>query len=133
MIPQLEDVNGAWINQRGNQVVCVWQGPFADRYRWDFNGESDWEQFDTDQDAPYFGVWVNKKTLQTRTYCEGDLTIVSCPDVEHFNAEIEDALKFYRPGFVAKALDVETGQWTIYRQDRDSFFVESTPPLRPMP
>src|SRR5438132_508470 len=59
----------------------------------DFKAEG-WEQFDTDQDAHYFGVWVNRGRLQTLTYAEGDWTLVTCSDREHYNAEISDAIKF---------------------------------------
>jgi len=112
-------------NARGNSIErsFILNG---ERYRWDFDKkalEEGWGQYDTDQDAWYFGVWVNKKLLQTRTYAEGDLTLVKCPDVEHFNAEIEDMNKFYGEGFVAKTIDLD-GKMTTYVQDRELFFIK---------
>jgi hypothetical protein len=81
------------------------------------------EQYDTNQDACYFGVWVNKKTLQIRTYAEGDITLVTCPDAEHFNAEIKSMNEFYSEGFITKTID-ESGEMTVYRQDRNQFFIK---------
>jgi hypothetical protein len=90
---------------------------FAD----DFTSEG-WEQFDTDQDAHYFGVWVNKTKFLTLTYAEGDWTLVECPDAAHYNAEIEDAITFYGEGFIAKAYDMD-GTKTIFRQEREKFLI----------
>ena len=112
------------INKRGNEVIrsFIVNG---ERYRWDFDEDFNvqgWEQYDTSQDAWYFGVWINKKLLQIQTYAEGDLTLVKCPDIDHFNAEIADMNKFYEPGFIAKTIGND-GQLTIYRQERQQFFV----------
>ncbi len=110
-------------NKRGNQVERSWLP--TERYRWDFSEKftsAGWEQYDTDQDAWYFGVWINKKLLQTQSYAEGDITLVKCPDVAHFNAEIKSMNEFYGEGFVAKTIDHD-GQRTVYRQDRNEFFI----------
>ncbi|GAJ18870.1 unnamed protein product, partial [marine sediment metagenome] len=98
----------------------------TERYRWDFDDKdraAGWEQYDTSQDAWYFGVWVNKKLLQIRTYAEGDLTLVKCPDAAHFNAEIKSMNEFYEEGFVAKTIDMDA-KMTVFRQDRSLFFIE---------
>jgi hypothetical protein len=111
-------------NSRGNQVERSFLP--TERYRWDFDEKltaAGWEQYDTDQDAWYFGVWLNKKTLQIRTYAEGDITLTTCPDAEHFNAEIKAMNEFYGEGFIAKTID-ENGQMTVYRQDRNQFFIK---------
>ena len=91
---------------------------FAD----DYNSEG-WQQFDTDQDAPYFGVWVNPTKLLTLTYAEGDWSLVVCSDAKHYNAEIKDMCEFYGEGYEFKAIDTDTGQITEYRQDRSAFEV----------
>ena len=88
----------------------------------DFNSEG-WEQYDTDQDAPYFGVWVNRTKFLTLTYAEGDWTLVVCPDIEHYNAEIGDANDFYDEGRIALVIDADSGVATSYHQDRQKFFV----------
>jgi hypothetical protein len=110
-------------HKRGNKIYRLF---FPDeRYSIDFAEDfllEGWAQFDTGQDAHYFGVWVNKTKLQTLTYAEGDWVLVECQDAAHYDAEIADAIRFYDEGFVAKALD-DNGQWTIYQQDRKEFFI----------
>lgn len=107
-------------NERGNDVQRAFLP--SERYRVDFADEAEgWEQFDTDQDAPYFGVWMNKRQRQTLTYAEGDWTLVTCPDWDHYAAEVADAIRFYGEGFIAKAIDTDTGERTTYCQDRAKF------------
>ena len=48
----------------------------GDRYRFDFNlclPFNGWKQYDTDQDAWYFGCWVNVIELSVVSYVEGDV------------------------------------------------------------
>ena len=111
----------------------------AERYLFDFDDDfrSDgWLQFDTDQDAWYYGVWVNPKTLRTLTYAEGDVYLAICPDVEHYNAEIKSKCDFHGEGFEFIACDMEAaaslllgsdvkGEATVCRQDRSNFFVKA--------
>lgn len=109
-------------NARGNTIKRSWLP--TERYRWDFSEKfrnDGWEQYDTDQDAWYFGVWVNPKLLQIQSYAEGDITLVTCPDVAHYNAEIQSMNEFYGEGFVAKTIDANG--ITVYRQDRKKFFI----------
>jgi hypothetical protein len=109
-------------NKRGN---VVHRGFFStERYIVDFAddfGSEGWQQFDTDQDAHYFGCWVNPVKFLTLTYAEGDWTLVECFDKDHYNAEIQDAINFYGEGFEFKTID-ENGI-TEYRQDREKFLV----------
>lgn len=112
------------INERGNLVIRK-HSIYEDRYTYDFKictPDKGWEQFDTDQDAWYFGVWVNRERLMTVTYAEGDEVVVLCKDAEHYNAELKDACEFYGEGTLAIAID-EQGT-TVYRQDRAQFFIE---------
>ena len=111
-------------NERGNQVYQAWLSSsryvidFAD----DFKAEG-WMQYDTDQDAEYFGVWVNKGKLMTLSYTEGDWYLVTCADAAHFNAEIASANAFYGEGFIAKAYDLQ-GNCEVARQDRSEFLIK---------
>jgi hypothetical protein len=113
-------------NERGNTIHRMFFP--AERYVVDFASDfcDGWEQFDTSQDAPYFGVWVNRRELLTLTYCEGDWSLVVCEDVQHYNAEVQDAIDFYEEGFIAKAID-DDGKMTTYVQDRSKFLVDETP------
>ena len=66
-------------NQYGATVHRTWMS--MNRYVFDFNLKDGWQQYDTDQDAWYFGIWVNLKTLQTLTYAEGDVVLITAPSV----------------------------------------------------
>jgi hypothetical protein len=124
-----------WVNERGNTVYSGNAG--TDRYIVDFAEDftaEGWMQFDTRQDAHYFGVWMNPAKLLTLTYCEGDWSLVECPDAAHYNAEVQDACDFYSPGIAAitcssaesaTALLIggEPGpDTTVHVQDRREFF-----------
>jgi len=89
---------------------------FAD----DFTAEG-WKQFDTDQDAHYFGVWVNPRFLLTLTYAEGDWTLVECVNRDAYRGEIERAIEFYGEGRMATVIS-DDGSVTVCRQDRQQFF-----------
>lgn len=72
----------------------------GDRYIFDFEICTPilgWKQYDTTQDAWYFGMWVNPEKRQTVTYCEQDITIVDCPTEESYHAELAHAAEFYGP------------------------------------
>lgn len=111
------------VNERGNTVHrlhmrdCRYTVDFAD----DFASEG-WQQFDTDQDAAYFGVWVNRSKRLTLTYAEGDWTLVECPTEETYRAEIMDMIRFYGEGFIFKVIH-ENGAKSTYVQDREKLFL----------
>jgi len=51
------------VNQFGNEITRSFEGDI-DRYKFDFglcSYSKGWIQFDTDQDAWYFGVWIHKE------------------------------------------------------------------------
>ena len=135
---EFKPVRDVYPNDQGNTVVHRHRD--ADRYIFDFDSDfraAGWLQFDTDQDASYYGVWVNPKLLRTFSYCEGDIYLVVCPDAEHYNAEIKAACEFHGEGFEMIACDMDAaeslllgsqpkGEATVYRQDRSKFFVTSS-------
>lgn len=90
----------------------------VDRYLYDFKlctPELGWQQFDTKQDASYFGFWVNIEKRWTFTYCEGDRSLVVCPDVEHLRAELQNAAEFYGdPPPAAIAFDMDGTRTEFY-------------------
>ena len=95
------------VNERGNMVLRG-QDFGGDRYKYDFNILKDWEQYDTDQDASYFGVWVNIEKRHIFTYAEGDTTLVTCPNIDTFKAELADMARFYGdppPAFISYSND----------------------------
>ena len=107
---------------RGNPI----RRHFADTGRYmvdfatDFTAEG-WKQYDTDQDAAFFGVWVNPSQRLTLCYAEGDWEVVSCPTVAAYNAELAIMGEFYGEGRIALVIDGATGAATEYRQDRAEF------------
>lgn len=95
---------GSWRNERGNLVrdltprrISGTRYQFDEMLAWPGAKYTGWAQYDTDQDAEYFGVWVNVEKRMTLTYAEGDVTLVYCPTVESFRAEMKDAARFYGP------------------------------------
>jgi hypothetical protein len=97
----------------------------SDRYYYDeklcFNG--DYEQFDTDQDAWYFGIWVNKKTMTIVTYAEGDESTIQFENADEYNSEIKKLCEFYKETRYAAVID-ESGNQTNLYQNRAHFFIE---------
>ena len=85
-------------NSRGNTIHDMFMP--SERYIIDFADDyktEGWKQYDTDQDASYFGVWVNIDKRLTLTYAEGDWSLVVCADAEHLQAELDDMAQFYGP------------------------------------
>ena len=63
----------------------------ADRYLYDFglcSVANGWAQFDTAQDASYFGNWINPDRRMMFSYAEGDTTLVECETDEEFAAHV---------------------------------------------
>lgn len=111
-------------NVRGSRVYSCHVGS-VDRYKYDTATDAvydQWEQYDTEQDAHYFGIWVSKKLLSILTYAEGDVNYVKCETAEQFNAEIENMNKYYGEGFIAKSIGMD-GSCETLRQNRNDFLV----------
>ena len=74
--------------------------PQVDRHYFDsecctfING---WIPYDTNQDAPCFGIWVNPQQRKVLTYAKGDITEVECKNEETFKAELVSMAEFYGP------------------------------------
>ena len=106
----------------GGITTRRWSYVEGDRYQFDFDhctSAKGWTQYDTDQDASYFGVWVHQEQRQVLTFAEGDLSLVTCPTADHFRAELAGMAKSYGdppPAFVA--IDTETGNVTRYYDER---------------
>lgn len=61
------------------------------RYAFDFGDCSTakgYAQFDTRQDAHYYGNWVNPTTFRLVSYAEGDVTVTVCDDAAEFVAQV---------------------------------------------
>ncbi len=100
----------------------------SERYEIDFAPDGkNWDQFDTDQDAPYFGIWVNPTDLQTLRYAEGDWSFIQCENYEQYNREIDSMIEFYKQGRIATVIDNEARTATTLVQDRTKFLIEPVP------
>ena len=69
-----------------------------DRYLYDFelcSAGKGWSQFDTDQDAWYFGVWVHLQNHEIVTYAEGDETRIRSSTLATFAAALESMARAY--------------------------------------
>ena len=120
-------------NERGN---IVWRDFDADfratgrrksggsRYYYDFGPLRTWQQYDTREDASYFGVWVDLEGMRTFTYAEGDRTLVECPTRETFQAELDDLARFYGPPPPAFVGIDHDGTVTNFYTDRPSLEVQ---------
>ncbi|EOD53400.1 hypothetical protein [Aeromonas molluscorum] len=87
----------------------------ADRYYYDrILLAQGWQQYDTAQDAWYFGIWINTEKLETFTYAEGDTNHVIAPNVEAFRAELARLYQYHpqSPAFIC--INQEVGVVTHY-------------------
>ena len=114
-----EDPAQSIVNERGN-LVKGYITSIGSRYVFDFNyftRDTGWKQFDTNQDASYFGIWVHEEDWRIVTYAEGDLTEVICPDQEGFVLEIRSMEAFYGPAPPAFwVIDQKGKVWNIYEK-----------------
>lgn len=56
-----------------------------------------WIQYSTTQDAPFFGVWVNRASRIIISFAQGDETAITCPTEASYAAELAAMAKFYGP------------------------------------
>lgn len=91
---ELRGVDSSPLNQR--YCIHLPEHRYIIDFAPDFTAEG-WIQFDTRQDAEYFGVWVNPTKLMTLSYAEGDWQLVVCPDAASYNLEIDATCKFHDP------------------------------------
>lgn len=109
-------------NDIGNTVIYMEHGLAESRYLFDGDickPSEGWKQYDTDQDAWYFGVWVQTEARWILTYAEGDLSLVQCPTAESFKAELASMAKFYGdPPPAWTVIDTDAGTLTKYFDER---------------
>lgn len=79
----------------GNKLEVAWFS--SERYAFDSSSEykNGWRQYDSKQDAWYYGVWYNPQTLQTLTYAEGDIHLVTCETWDKFKEEMVNMDEFH--------------------------------------
>jgi len=117
----------AWKNDEAEQERAkserrYWHGD-ADRYFFDMamcRSENGWKQYDTNQDAWYFGVWVNLSERQIVTYAEGDLSVEDCADDAALKAKLKEMEECYGDPPPAFTAIESTGQVTEFYDTRPS-------------
>lgn len=68
----------------------------SERYVIDFDQElKHWQQYDTSQDAPYFGTWVCIPTREVLSYAEGDWSLTKCHDAQSFRETLATMAECY--------------------------------------
>lgn len=115
-------LNNERLSESGNRVYDLPFG-FESRYVFDLRlcvAADGWLQFDTPQDAPYFGVWVNPTRRLLLTYAEGDTSIVICATDAAYNAEVRAAITFHGTAPAFKSLDAD-GTLTHHYADPASY------------
>lgn len=106
-------------NERGNEVTTAFledisRDTFDSKIR---RGGKGWQQWDTEHDFAYFGVWVHRGLRQVLTLAEGDISVVKCPDDEHFAAELTSMERLYGAPPAAIGIDKD-GAVTKYFSSR---------------
>ena len=89
-----------------------------DRYDYDVSLGKSWEQFDTDQDASYYGVWVNISERKILSFVEGDEILSESPTLEIFRAELQALADFHGAPPPAFTTIDEHGNITHFFQER---------------
>lgn len=106
------------INQRGNHVDRA----FRETGSYAFAStlpEQGFQQYPTDQDAAWFGVWINVSDRKVFTFAEGDCITVMCPTQASFIAELEYLKSCYGPP--------RTFMWTLDHDGTVTRYVEARP------
>ncbi|WP_236664237.1 hypothetical protein [Aeromonas hydrophila] len=68
----------------------------ADRYYYDRTLlVQGWQQYDSEEDAWFFGIWSDTEKLEAFTYAEGDTNHVIAQNVETFRAELARLYQYY--------------------------------------
>ena len=83
--------------------------PERERYAFDFThiGQGrDWYQWDTCQDAHYYGTWVNPVLREIVSYAEGDIYHIQCFEVMEYESELLNLERFE-----AEMQDMTWEQW----------------------
>ena len=75
----------------------------SDRYEFDFKvctPAKGFAQFDTTQDASYYGIWCNPHLFKMISYCEGDVTEQTCETAEEFVQMVREAVAWHGERFL---------------------------------
>lgn len=80
----------------------------ADRYLFDFKlcqYAQGWAQWNTTQDASYYGTWINPFRLAIVNYAEGDVTVTKCVSEAEFKAAARETAAWHRAAGYSANID----------------------------
>lgn len=109
-----EDGFKGWTKEEKTDDVTLYSG-FLDASRYLFDAgicrAEGWKQYDTTQDAWYFGIWVHVGEMVVVSYVEGDVIVKVADSREAFKAELEEMAEFY--GEAPPSIYAVSGSGTI--------------------
>ena len=76
------------MNKRGNRVEKYFFPVDRSYFESKHKSSVGWTQYETDQDAWHFGIWVCAEKRQIITFNRGDITRIYCSTDKGFHAEI---------------------------------------------
>lgn len=84
-------------NPRGSNIWSYFSMVIPNRYHFDYvlHPVDGWEQYDTTEDASYFGIWINREARVIVSYAEGDISLTQSPTDEIFSVELQRLQAFY--------------------------------------
>lgn len=106
------------VNQRGNRVDRAFRQTGSHELARTLSTKG-FQQYPTDQDAAWFGVWINLSDQKVFTFAEGDCITVTCATQTSFIAELEYLKSCYGPPHAF--------MWTLDRDGTVTRYVEATP------
>jgi len=107
------------VNQFGSELIRGFNP--GDRYQYDFgpcSSQKGWTQYDTSQDASYFGIWVHVEKRLIFSFCEGDTCLTKCVSLESFRDELKHMAEFYGEAPPAFKVITKEGQLIEYYDER---------------
>lgn len=108
--------DGTVVYRRSARYPSDGAAPVDDRYEYDCAIcplRDGWKQFDTNEDAWYFGTWYNAALRAIVCFAEGDETVTVCPTPEAFRREMAELAEYWGdppPAFTT--INLETGAVT---------------------
>jgi hypothetical protein len=89
----------SWTDSRGNSYKVKL---FASRATGYYDGKfqnTNWERFDTVEDAADFGIWINLSQLRVIIFKKGEEILMVCKNWESFRAELTELRQLYKNSY----------------------------------
>lgn len=82
---------------RNGTTMEHWFLTYGDRFYFDgvFASLEGWDVVETNNDAPYFGLYANRTERVVLEYTEGDAYVIHCPDDLTFRLVLNRHLDFH--------------------------------------